>query len=302
MKDPRPHILFITLSNIGDAVMTTPALERLHQLHPDAVIDIVADRRSSEIFSHCPYRGAIIHKEKKAGLRGLWDLVRTLRRQRYDLVVDLRTDGLAWLLRARHRLTKARRQPRGPHAVEDLISIIDAVDPGRIIPPATVWLDDAERERARRWLATLPEGSWLALGPGANWPPKIWPLEHFEALIRSVADRFSGLVLLGGPDDRGRCARLAADAPLPVANLAGETSLLEAAAVLEGCTAFVGNDSGLGHLAAAAGTPTLTLFGPGRPERYHPWGENTRWLRADETRIDRLEAETVAKALREMLP
>ena len=53
------QILFITLSNIGDAIMTTPVLERLHQLYPDASIDLVCDPRSQSLFEHCPYRGEI---------------------------------------------------------------------------------------------------------------------------------------------------------------------------------------------------------------------------------------------------
>lgn len=64
-------ILLITLSNLGDAVMTTPVLEWLHQLYPGAVIDIVGDRRSSAVFSGCPYRGRILNKDKQRIGRGV---------------------------------------------------------------------------------------------------------------------------------------------------------------------------------------------------------------------------------------
>ena len=69
MKDFVNKILFISLSNIGDAVMTTPVLQALHELYPGAVIDIVGDQRSSVIFKHCPYRGKIFHKQKNSFLR-----------------------------------------------------------------------------------------------------------------------------------------------------------------------------------------------------------------------------------------
>lgn len=290
-------ILVITLSNIGDAVMTTPVLEALHRRYPEAAIDLVADRRSSEVFTHCPYRGRIVLKEKRTGWRGTLKLVRELRRMRYDLIVDLRTDGLAYLLRARRRLTKWQRRPRGLHAVEQHMGVIAAL--GDIdVPPARVWLTpELEREAVQR-LRPLPGKRWLALGPGANWEPKIWPADRFRTLVAQLQDSFDGIVLLGGPGDAERCAAVARDCPLPLVDLAGHTGLLEAAAVLARAAAFVGNDSGLGHLAAAAGTPTLTLFGPGQPARYHPWGTHAHWLTSPENDLNRLGTETVAAAVK----
>ncbi len=297
MNSPTRHILVITLSNIGDAVMTTPVLEALHRRYPQAMIDLVTDRRSSEVFTHCPYRGRIVFKEKRAGWRGTLKLVRELRRMRYDLIVDLRTDGLAYLLRARRRLTKWRCRPRGPHAVERHMGVI-AILGGLDIPPTRIWLaPELERDAAQR-LRPLPGGRWLALGPGANWAPKIWPAERFRALIAQLSDAFDGVILLGGPGDAERCREVARDCPLPCIDLAGHTALLEAAAVLARTTVFVGNDSGLGHLAAAVGTPTVTLFGPGEPQRYHPWGARARWLTSPENDLNRLSAETVAAEVR----
>lgn len=293
------RILLISLSNIGDAIMTTPVLERLHQIHPQAVIDILADPRSSGIFDHCPYRGDIILKHKRQGVIAELMLIHRLRRWRYDLVVDLRTDGLAWLLRARRRYTKRGVRPRGPHAVEQHMGVIAAL--GGDIPPTRVWLSKALRADAARRVAGLPGRRWLALGVGANWPPKIWPAAHFHALVTALASDFDAVLLLGGPGDRERAEDVARDCPLPCLNLAGGTGLLEAAAVLEHARAFVGNDSGLGHLASAVGTPTLAVFGPGRPARYHPWGAQATWLEAPDGDLAALDAGTVANALRRHL-
>lgn len=295
------RVLVVGLSNIGDAVLTTPVLERLHQLYPQARMDVVGDRRSSALFTHCPYLGRVIHRDKNRGWRGRLALIRELRRVRYDLIVDLRTDGMAYLLRARRRLTKWHRGRHGPHAVEDHMSVIAAINPGGEIPPAAVWPGESERAFAERVLAELPGTRWLALAPGANWAPKTWPAERFAALAETVRGHFDALVLLGGPDDRARCETIRSHVSLPCVDLAGETSLLEAAAVLGRCAAFVGNDSGLGHMAAAAGIPTLTVFGPGRPWRYHPWGANAVWLVSDSGRIEDLEVNTVVQRLEAMI-
>jgi ADP-heptose:LPS heptosyltransferase len=299
MKPPTRSILVVTLSNIGDAIMTTPVLEALHRRYPDAVIDLVADRRSSEIFTHCPYRGRVVFKEKRSGWRGTLHLARTLRETRYDLIVDLRTDGLAYLLRGRRRLTKWQRRERGPHAVEQHLGVIAALG-DTDMPPTRIWLTPQLEADAAQRLAGLPGTRWLALGPGANWEPKIWPLTRFRDLADHLRNDFDAVVLLGGPNDAERCDFLSRTLPLETLNLAGKTDLLQAAAVLARMHIFVGNDSGLGHIASAVGTPTLTLFGPGEPERYHPWGEHARWLVSPENDLGKLTAEVVAGEVRMM--
>lgn len=299
MNASNRRILMITLSNIGDAIMTTPVLEALHAHYPDAAIDLVADRRSSEVFTHCPYLGRIVFKEKRAGWRGTWRLVRDLRRTRYELIVDLRTDGLAYLLRGRRRLTKWQAAPRGAHAVQAHMGVIAALG-DRDVPPTRLWLTPQLEADATQRLQRLPGSRWLALGPGANWEPKIWPLTRFRALAERLQHDFDGVVLLGGPNDAERCDFLSRTLPLETLNLAGKTNLLQAAAVLARMKVFVGNDSGLGHIAAAVGTPTLTLFGPGQPERYHPWGGQARWLVGVDEDLGTLTAEAVAEEVRRM--
>ncbi|MGH8509481.1 MAG: glycosyltransferase family 9 protein, partial [Gammaproteobacteria bacterium] len=83
-----------------------------------------------------------------------------------------------------------------------------------------------------------------------------------------------------------------------VLNLAGQTSILEDCAVLAQTQVFVGNDSGLGHMASAVGTPTLTVFGPTDALRYRPWGRHADWLCEPEGRLEALSGAAVAARLR----
>jgi heptosyltransferase-3 len=295
------HILLVTLSNIGDAVMTTPVMEALHGKHPEAVMDIVADPRSSELFAHCPYRNRVIHRDKQQGWRGSLALVRELRRLRYDLIVDLRTDGLAWLLRGRRRLTRQGvRRPEG-HAVERHMEVIRRDVGTAGIPPTRLWFDGSELEFATRVLADLPGRRWLALGPGARWEPKCWPSGSFRELVQHHRESFDAIVLLGSEADKDSCRSIAEGLCLSCLDLAGRTSLLEAAAVLSRMRLFIGNDSGLGHIAAAAGIPTLTLFGPGEPQRYRPWNLRGRWLQSPNRDIRAMPVSHVADALTTLL-
>ncbi len=296
------RILVVSLSNVGDAVMTTPVLEALHHRYPGAVIDIVGDRRSSALFEHCPYRGRIFHKDKRAGARGLLGLIGELRRTRYDLIVDLRTDGLAYALRARKRLTKwGARQPRGPHAVERLFEIVRPAIGDEPVPATCLWIDEASRAFAARALQVLPAGRWLALAPGAKWPPKTWPPGRFIEMVEALRDRVAGIVILGGPGDTRCSERVASGIRLPCVNLAGSTSLLEDCAVLARSAAFAGNDSGAGHMAAAVGIPTLTVFGPTDPLRFRPWGPYAEWIAAPGGDLAALSGLAVAGKLCEQL-
>jgi heptosyltransferase-3 len=300
-SDPVQRILLITLSNIGDALMTTPVMEALHARHPQALMDLVVDPRSSELFAHCPYRRNLIHRDKRQGWRGSLALVRALRRKRYDLVVDLRTDGLAWLLRAHRHLTRRGMRRAKGHAVERHFRVIRPYVEPDVIPPTRLWLSEYEQEFATRTLAVLPGGRWLAVAPGARWVPKCWPPERFRELVQNFRKAFDAVVLLGSRDDAERCRIIDEGLPLPCLDLSGHTDLLEAAAVLTRMRLFIGNDSGLGHLAAAAGIPTLTLFGPGEPLRYRPWNPHGCWLQSPNRDIRALPVSNVTDALAKLL-
>ena len=292
-------ILLITLSNIGDALMTTPVMEALHWLQPQAVMDIVTDARAAGLFEHCPYRGEIILKHK--GARGTLALVKYLRATRYDLIVDLRTDGLTLLLKGRRKLTRRGRRNNGTHAVERHFNVIGPYLQQAVIPPLRVWLTEAERGFARDRLAELPGQRWLALGPGARWVPKCWPPDNYIELVNRLGDRIDAVILLGSRDDLPACRHIADNLTVPNKNLAGQTGLLQAAALLERAQVFAGSDSGLGHLAAAAGTPTVTVFGPGEPERYHPWHPRARWVQGDNHSIESVRVSQVVEQIRGLI-
>lgn len=295
------RILLISLSNIGDAIMTTPVLQALHEKFPDAIIDIVADRRSSDIFVNCPYRGEIVHKEKQSFLRGGPALIRKLRTWKYDLVVDLRTDGLAWLLRADKRLGRWQGKPYGPHAVEQHMGIIYKLHGNNKIPYCRVWIGEADEEFTREILCKHYGKKLLGLGPGANWPGKIWPYQNYLGLIDQLKDRFDAVVLMGDKKDHELSGIIASQSLLPCIDLCGKTSLLQAAAFLKQVSVFAGNDSGLGHLASGVNTPSITIFGIGQPERYRPWGNKARWLVGEGRIIENVTVDDVASYIMQHL-
>lgn len=292
------RLLVITLSNIGDLVMTTPVFEALSRQYPDYPIDCLADARSCELLASAPYIGELFIRDKRAGWSAQFELVKRLRGRRYVLIVDLRTPLIPYLLRAERRLIKLRTAVPGVHAVEEHFEVVRSVLPsGTEIPPCRLHLAESARVRAEELLSALPGKSWLAVAPGANWPGKKWPNRHYRELLQMAATAFDGAVILGSADDQPD-SRSLEDLDLPVCNLVGITDLPTACAAIARAMAFVGNDSGLGHMAAALSIPTVTVFGPGRPERYRPWGLSAHVVLAPGRRLDQLLPAQVFESLR----
>lgn len=272
MPEQIESILFISLSCVGDAVMTTPVLESLHGHFPGACIDIVSDPRSEIIYQHCPYRGEIFIKDKQGFMRGALRLLREVRNKHYDLIVDLRTDGLAYLLKGKKRLTKWQGRSYGPHAVQRLMGVIRQIHQDRDIPPAKMWISPEEQRQADEFLSELPAGPWLVMVPGNINPRKVWPAERYAALANKLGDKFAAVILDGSPNEKTFTREVSRGLDLPYVDLAGRTSLLQAAAVLKQASFFIGSDSGPGHIAAAVATPSLIFFSVDTPERVLPWG------------------------------
>ncbi len=283
------RILFVTSSRIGDAVLSTGLLDHLLRAHPDARFTVATGPVAEGVFLRMPRLERLILVEKRRYGRhwlGLWwACVGT----RWDLVVDIRASALAWTLPARGRAVMRRR---GGHKTAQLGSVL-----GLAAPPLPVtWTAPEDRARAA---ALLPPGSpVLALAPTANWGGKVWPAERFAALASALlAGPMAGarVAVLGGPGAGERAMAAPVLAALPEAiDLVGKLTLPEAAACLALVSLFVGNNSGLMHLAAAAGAPTLGLFGPTPAAEYGPAGRCTASAAA---RGDRMADLDVADAL-----
>ncbi|RAI60985.1 glycosyltransferase family 9 protein [Roseicella frigidaeris] len=292
------RILFISSTRIGDAVLSTGLLDHLIRTYPQAKLVVACGPVAEGVFARMPNRAWTIVLAKRRYRLHWLELWRAVAGQRWDIVVDLRGSAFAWMVRARRRyVLRGGRQPG--HRLAHLGALL-GLDP----PPLPVaWYNAADRARAA---ALLPgEGVWIALGPTANWDRKVWPAERFVALYRALTAPGAPLAgaraaILGGPgpQERAMAAPVLAALGERAVDLVGTLSLPEVAAVLARCALFVGNDSGLMHLSAATGTPTLGLFGPSRVEEYAPAGRHVATAVApDSPGLDSMPGLTLAAAL-----
>jgi ADP-heptose:LPS heptosyltransferase len=277
-------ILFITATRIGDAVLSSGLIKRLHDEIPNARFTVVAGPVAAPLFAEVPgLDEVIVFAKSKDG--GHWfDLWRKVRGTKWGLIVDMRGSGISRFLS-----TKRRAIYRKPH--EMMHKVMEAARTLRIEdePAAPHIFTSPEIEAYAEELTSTGSGPILALAPSANWVGKTWPVERFSR----VAMRLLGpngpmkggrLMVLGGPDEQ-EIARNLKDVVIrkQFIDLVGKVDLLTAFACLKRARLFIGNDSGTMHLAAAAGVPTLGLFGPSDETHYAPWGPNTRVVRGPRT-------------------
>ncbi len=273
-------VLFVTSTRIGDAVLSTGVLRHLMSAHPDARFTVACGPAAAPLFAPMPRCDRVIALAKRPRGGHWWALWRQVALTRWDLVVDLRNSAISYLVATRaRRVLKPRHSD--DHRVKQLADLFGLAEP----PAPRPWTAP-EHEAAAREL--VPDGPpVLAVGPAANWGGKQWPAERFvEAVGRLTGPGGilpgARVAVFAGPGEEAQTA--------PVLDAVPADRRIEAVAIAElptvyaalgRCAFFLGNDSGLMHLAAASGTPTLGLFGPSRVELYHPWGPHCAAVRTE---------------------
>lgn len=274
------RVLFITATRLGDAILSTGVLAHLLDRSPEARVTVACGPVAAPLFQAIPRVEAVIPMVKGplgAHWRGLWIQVAG---RRWDTVVDLRGSAFAWIVLARERLV-FRSPTSDAHRVDQLR---DGLGIGASIEPR-LWLSGADESGADALLGSDTRAV-LAVCPTANWAPKAWPADRFIQLVGRLTGEGGALadarvLVAGGPGERALAAPVLAALPAGrVIDAVDAVPLTTLAAALARCRLVVANDSGLMHLAAAAGAPTLGLFGPSSEVHYAPRGPVTAWVRS----------------------
>ncbi|PZQ45779.1 MAG: glycosyltransferase family 9 protein [Micavibrio aeruginosavorus] len=271
-------ILFITATRLGDAILSTGLLNHMLETWPDAKVTVACGPLPVSVFEGFPNVGRIIPMKKKKR-NGHWiDLWKQVVGTRWDMVVDLRNSAVSRLILARKYYIFGRRIDKQQHKVEQAAQTMRLSS----VPAPKLHFTMDQLKFAR---ALIPSGcTVIAVGPSANWIGKTWPAENFiEVLKETTAPT--------GPMPNAHIAVFAAPGEeaqaRPVLEAFPENRRIdgiakgapgEVAAAISLCDFYLGNDSGLLHAAAAAGVPTLGLYGPSYPHLYAPWGDHAGYV------------------------
>lgn len=301
-SDPRRIVLILPCC-IGDVVLATATLKALRRAYPQAHITWAVGTWSKAAVEHHPLLDAILDTGNEAlpvrSVSGLLRFVRQLRAGNFDLAVSLVRSPLmsaALLLSGiPHRAgvdsagrgfgytVRAAVDPNAPrHEAEVYLDVVRALGKDADDCYANVPVRDADAETVQRKLTERGiTGGYLVVNPaGGNNPgmvmdAKRYPPEQLAELAERLAARLSAqIVLLGGPKDAALVNAVQARLDAPAIAFVGDLSFGEIGALAAGARLYVGNDTGLTHLAAAAGAKTVMILGPTDPRRYAPFAPN----------------------------
>ena len=292
-------ILIVKLRYIGDTLSIVPVVENLSRLAPGVAVDVLVNRGTEAVVAHHPdIRRVWVYdytRAKSAGWKSLAyqiGLIRDLRGMHYDIAIDYtHGDRAAFLCRASgaplrithsHAGTLSRwlmnrfvdSNPAETHIVDHQLASLGVLGLQGFRRTISLHVPQDVTRRVDRLVqdAGLPrDRAWVAVHPGARGPLRMWRPERFAEVAQRLVERFgSAILLLGGPGEERILEDVSRRMEVAPALQTAKLSLLEMGELLRRCALFIGNDSAPGHLAGAAGCPTVSLFGPTFPHMWRP--------------------------------
>ena len=278
-------ILFITLSNIGDCILTLPVLDLLREKYPQARITCLLPHRPKEIFVNNPAVERIVIFDKHANLWEKIKLFFSLSKEDFDLVVDLRNSFLGAVLPAKKRSSFLRMIPakikhsRDRHLSRsgfggDLIS--SKSRQSLIIAPQDFkYIEDILNRPG-----LINRNKLIALAPGARSHIKCWDKQSFSRLCNQLINEGWNIILVGDENDQSVCSYLQHESPAAI-DLCAKTSISQLAALLKKVKLLLTNDSAVMHLASYLNVPVAAIFGPTNEAKYGPWSAESMVIKKD---------------------
>ena len=291
MRVPAARILIVLLGAIGDVVRGLPLAGRLRAGYPNAHIAWAVEPRSAPILAAHPALDERLIFERRGGARTFFAFLRRVRHDDFDLVLDLQRHAKSGLVsfasRAPVRVGFHRRntkelnwlcnthsidpvEPRG-WKLDQYLRFADFLELPSFPPRFDVTLTPDEEARVAQLLVPLAR-PFAALFLGSTWGSRVWFAERYATLIDGLDARGLDTVLVGGADVRTMADATVRRSARPPLDLTERTTLRESYGVLARARVAVGPDSGPMHLAAAAGTPVVSLWGATTPARSAPFG------------------------------
>jgi heptosyltransferase-3 len=301
-KDIR-NILLIQLGDIGDVVLSFPCIRALRENFPKANLIVGVRQKAAELIQDCSWADGVIsinQDERKWYQEIVYQkkFFLQLKRFKFDLSVDLRTgtrgailtffsgacqrvgfyapDGKLWRNRMFTHLAYLEGKP-WQHMAAYYLRLLKTynVKTDNIWPEMNIPDEKLKQVEALFQKENIPlDHPVIAIQPFSLWEYKEWDLGKYASLIRWIVSEYGfPVIVAGSPEESARAEELKRMSGSYVYNIAGKTSIGMFAAVLKSCSMFIGGDSAGIHIAAALGTPTVSIFGPASPSHWAPRGK-----------------------------
>lgn len=293
------NILIIKMSSLGDILHTLPFAAALRKRYPQAKISWLVHPQFAGFVPDKPVIDEVLYFDKvKFNKLGLSDKIKyfltmrsMLHSKRFDLVIDMqglfKSAVLAAISGCSNRIGYCEmREGSGliskaicgshskDHVIERYLDVVRylGADVHEVEFPMPD-LTEESRSIREKLAAQNVTGDYVVFVPGARWRTKEWPVEYYARLAAMITAEGTAVVLAGGPDDMDKGSRIKELCPA-AADLTGQTSLRELAALIKGCAVYISADTGPLHFAAALKKPLIAMYGPTKADRTGPYGSD----------------------------
>ena len=285
-------VLLVRLRSIGDTVLATPSLFALKRFLPNAKVDILVEDWVAPLLNDHPHVDNVIVLER-GGFMTRARVARELRAANYDVVYNLHGGTTATFLTratgARHRVgfksyqyaQLHNHQAPSPlllwgqqktHSVEQQLALLGWTGvPVTDRPRTQLGISNDSRQIVQKLLTEsgLSDEKIVLIHPAAAFATKQWATEHFARVAEFLSDRGFAPVAIAAPNEKALLEKLCSEAAVKITTL--DLALPEVTALAAHSQLFVGNDSGIAHIAAAVGTPAIVIFGSSNLSHWRPW-------------------------------
>jgi len=270
------RILVITLSNIGDIILTTPVISALTKEFPDARMDVMVGPQGREIFEKDPNIFKVIIYDKHIPMADKARLQIKLRKLRYDLVVDIRNTVFPLLIGPKYRTATIQKFPHHIiHSKKKHLYRLKSVGIDNLEEASYIHVTKEDEE----YVDGVLKGHGISdpivvISPGAKSHLKRWTAEGFtEIADRLMAECKANVIFIGAKEDEQVVGDIIAKMKNKPYNLVDKTSIRQLASLIKRAIVLITNDSAPLHLGNAVGAKVVAIFGPTDPRKYGPTGE-----------------------------
>lgn len=289
-------ILVIKSSAIGDVLLSTPVVQNLRHNFPDAQIVFLTQKYCKEVLTDNPFIDRVLTYD--LALDSGWCIIRNIRKQRYDLIIDLfcnpRTALITFLSGAKYKAgyifigrsyaynIKIRRRSSEVHNVEYNLDSLRKLGLEVITSKPRFYINRIHKEFADKFFDEngLNKRIVIGINPAGTWKTKVWYPEKFVELIKKLDKPYFALLFWGNEQEKELALKIKSQSGNQV-EIIPKTDLKYMAALTKKCTLFLTNDTGPMHIASALGVRVAAIFGPTNPLLQGPLNKNSVVIRND---------------------
>lgn len=281
-KSKVKKILVISLSNIGDVVLTFPVVDVLRHEFSPALITVLVGPKAEEFFKKNRNIAKVIPYHKRQSAGKMIALVQELRREKFDMVIDLRNTAIPLLIGAPHHTPFSKPKEAHLHKKDQHLNRLRSVFKfeEKLAKRICVEISAEDKNYVRGLLkGEAFKDGFVIIAPGAANHNKRWPYDRMAQLADTVHEKYrKPVVFVGDLEDQRITILIARNMKHEALDLTGQLTLTQLAYVLQECFLFIGNDSAPMHLASYFEKPVLAFFGPTDPKFYGPWSTQSKYL------------------------